>query len=66
MTHGIMLQNWSSEEASAATTGHWIAAQLAQLTAMDFAAVTYAMAAAAAVATLIQNVVSAVAALWHH
>lgn len=40
MIHGIMLQNWSSEEAPAATTGHWITSQLARRTAVGSAALT--------------------------
>lgn len=60
-----MLQNWSSEETSAATAGHWIAAQLAQLTAADMTTVTEVMAAAA-VAILLQSIFSVVTALWHH
>lgn len=42
-----------------------MASQLAQLTAVDIAALTDARAAAAAT-TLLQNVFTAVTASWHH
>lgn len=59
-----MLQNWFSEETSAATAGHWIAAQREQLTAVDMTTVTDVMAAAA-VAILLQHVFCAVTALGY-
>lgn len=60
-----MLQNWASEETSAATPVHWIASQFAQPTEVDVATIIDGMAAAA-IATLPQNVFSEVTALLHH
>lgn len=57
--HAVELIQWRSVTVPA---GQWIAWQLAELTRVDSAALTDAMA----LATLLQNVFSIVPALWHH